>query len=658
MFVLPSRQVHLDFHTSEHLFGIGADFKKEQFQEALKLGHINSITVFAKCHHGFCYYPTKVGTFHPHLKFDLTGSMIEAAHEIGVKAPVYITTGWSALDAQEHPEWLAKNADGSVAYTNLDLNAKPTDERPIVSWKNLCLNGDYANHICDITREVCERYDNLDGLFYDICFTGYTCYCNTCISGMEKLNLDTKNEEDAKSYYIIKRQELMQNCTSILREKHKNATIFFNGGAEQHRPEYHSLQSHFELEDLPTAWNRGYDVLIIRAKYFAKTGKQYLGMSGKFHTYWGEFGGFKTPVALKYECAAMATYGAKCSIGDQLHPCGEMDLETYRIIGEAYKYVEQIEEYCFNTTETTNLGIVLSGNPQSDEGLSKMLLQSQLDFDIILENDDLSKFETVILPDCVLLNDSFAKKIEAFIHNGGGVLLTGESGLNFDKSEFLIDIGAKQLGASEYKIDYVQLGEKVNENLVTSPFLFYTSANRVLPTNCEILGEIFEPYFNRTYEKYSSHQNTPNKRTPAEYPAIVQKGKVVYIAHKICEMYFEYGSQYHRDYLINALKLIYKNPIVNVNLMSAGRARFVKQDANNRYILHLLYASPIQRGIATVIEDMPMIYNIPVKLKVNQPIKNVYLAMSKERIDFDQSSTELYFTVPNIQCHQAVILDY
>ena len=59
MSVLPSRQVHLDFHTSEKIDNIGSKFDKKQFQDCLKKGHINSITVFAKCHHGMMYYPSK-----------------------------------------------------------------------------------------------------------------------------------------------------------------------------------------------------------------------------------------------------------------------------------------------------------------------------------------------------------------------------------------------------------------------------------------------------------------------------------------------------------------------------------------------------------------------------------------------------------------------
>jgi hypothetical protein len=49
------RQVHLDFHTSADCEGVGADFDPEVFAQTVKMGRVNSVTVFAKCHHGFSY---------------------------------------------------------------------------------------------------------------------------------------------------------------------------------------------------------------------------------------------------------------------------------------------------------------------------------------------------------------------------------------------------------------------------------------------------------------------------------------------------------------------------------------------------------------------------------------------------------------------------
>ena len=88
------RQVHLDFHTSEKIPGIGSEFNKEQFQKALKAGHVDSITIFSKCHHGWAYHPSKANRMHPNLKFDLLAAQLEACREIGVNAPVYLSAGY------------------------------------------------------------------------------------------------------------------------------------------------------------------------------------------------------------------------------------------------------------------------------------------------------------------------------------------------------------------------------------------------------------------------------------------------------------------------------------------------------------------------------------------------------------------------------------
>ena len=91
---IPYRQVHLDFHTSPAIPSVGERFSREQFAEALKRGHVNSITVFSKCHHGYSYHPTTANEIHPGLKFDLLGEQLAVCRELGVNAPVYISAGF------------------------------------------------------------------------------------------------------------------------------------------------------------------------------------------------------------------------------------------------------------------------------------------------------------------------------------------------------------------------------------------------------------------------------------------------------------------------------------------------------------------------------------------------------------------------------------
>ena len=59
------RQVHLDFHTSELIPDVGLDFDPQNFLHTLQAARVDSINVFAKCHHGYLYYDSKIGTKHP-----------------------------------------------------------------------------------------------------------------------------------------------------------------------------------------------------------------------------------------------------------------------------------------------------------------------------------------------------------------------------------------------------------------------------------------------------------------------------------------------------------------------------------------------------------------------------------------------------------------
>ena len=65
------------------------------FARTLRDAHVDSVTVFAVCHHGMCYYPSKVGTMHPHLRRDLLGEQVEACHRHGIRTPAYITVVWN-----------------------------------------------------------------------------------------------------------------------------------------------------------------------------------------------------------------------------------------------------------------------------------------------------------------------------------------------------------------------------------------------------------------------------------------------------------------------------------------------------------------------------------------------------------------------------------
>jgi len=653
---LPARQVHLDFHTSPLIPGVGSKFNKKQFQENLKRGHVGSITIFAKCHHGVSYYPTKIGTIHPALQkdFDLTGAMMDACHEIGVYAPVYITEGWSALDAEKHPDWIRKDKNGNPVVMNVDFQAKEEEERPEVSWVFLCLNGPYGDYVADIEQEVVDRYDHLDGLFFDICAFGNVCYCEHCKAGMKKMGLNPEKEADAVKYYEIKRFERLKKREEILFKKFPEATLFNNGTADIYKPQYIPFNTQLEMEDLPTAWG-GYDKLPARASLMEKTGKEILGMTGKFNLAWGEFGGYKNPEALKFEVLEMAMNGAKASVGDQMLASGELDEETYKEIGVAYEALEKAEPWCYPSKSTAEIGIYLSQRAEADQGLQKILLEKHLDFNTMLEGDSLDGLKLVILPEGIHLSKEEAKRLQNFANQGGNVIFGYDAAL--DNGEFLLDAGVSFKNMPIHQRDFLKTGEKLPLPFGNAPYVCYQGAVLVELKDAEVLADLYEPYFDRTYKTYCGHQHAPYRPEKSESPAAVKKGNIIYYAHPLCAMYEKDGAQVFKETMAAMIALLY-TPKYRLNIPSAGRTRLRKQENLNRDILHIGYASPIQRGRTDVIEDIVPLYQIPVEIDVTKEVKGVQLVPEMEKIPYEVKNGILSFTVPRVYNHQMIEIQY
>ncbi|MFS4456128.1 alpha-L-fucosidase [Maribacter sp. 2304DJ31-5] len=662
-----TRQVHLDFHTSEYITEIGEKFDKKQFQEALKLGKVNSINVFAKGHHGWSYYDTKAGNKHPHLSFDLLKAQIEACHEIGVRVQAYFAIGWSQNDYAEHPEWAVINKEGKT-YCQINtplpqINAGDHNESlPYTFWTLLSPEGTYKDLILKQTEELLKNYD-LDGYWFDLIPMDGPNYSPASIADMKKNGVNPDNEAEALEHHKKKMQQFFDETNTLI-EKHKpNASIFYNWSTSFRftnviNDTLYQYNTKQDLEDLPTTWD-GYDVFPMRAKFFNPLDKPVVAMSGKFHTAWGEFGGFKNKDALWYEAASMVAFGARANFGDQLHPSGVMEPETYKNIGYAFDYVQKIEDYGVESEDVANLGVLLSFKKPSDEGTVRMLLEEQLDFVIVNHIKDWSNLETLILNDGVALSSEQQQKVDAFIERGGKLLIMGDGTLDRDTAQFTVDFGADYVGPANYDIDYTLVGDAIAKNLPRSPYLNYVPATRVAAkAGTKVLGHIHEPYFSRTLKHYSSHRNTPYKMEKATHPSVIQKGNMVYVAHPLGEQYFEVGAKVHRDIFRNALDLVHTKPMVRTDLPSAGRVNLLHQPQKNRYVAHLLYAVPIQRGIAQIIEDIVPLHNIDLEINVPKKVKKCYTVPNKKSVKFRQKGNKVQVTVPKMKGHIGVVFEY
>ena len=91
-------------------------------------------------------------------------------------------------------------------------------------------------------------------------------------------------------------------------------------------------------------------------------------MTARFHKSWADFGGLKNEAALQYECFAMLASGAKCSVGDQLHPRGRLEEPAYRRIGGVFEAVEAKEPWCRGAQSVAEIGVLLGSRGRRPGG--------------------------------------------------------------------------------------------------------------------------------------------------------------------------------------------------------------------------------------------------------------------------------------------------
>lgn len=666
------RQIHLDFHTSPAIPGIGSAFDKAEWQATLKAGHVNSITLFAKCHHGWHYHETKTGKLHPHLSFDLLRAQFDACKEIDINAPIYISAGVDNVAFEEHPEWHEISHEGQwVGWCRSPIGA---------GFHRLCFNSPYTDYLCAQIRETVRLFPNCDGIFLDI-ISQAPCCCKWCLEVMAQKGLDPNKDEDRKKCADLALERYYIMTTEAATDVIPTMPVFHNSG-HIHPGQRDILKyfSHLELESLPTGgW--GYDHFPMSAKYTTLLDFDVMGMTGKFHTTWGEFGGFKHPNALRYECAAMLAYGAKCSVGDQLHPNGQLDQSTYDLIGAAYAEVEAKEAWCDYTRNVADIGLIsaaavnhASGRETAgDTGAGRALLEGHFLFDVLDGDMDFSPYKLLILPDEVKVNPALKAKLDAFLAKGGKLMLTGTSGLD-ENGQPLFDLGATFEGQSPFRPDFVKFADDIGPDFCRTPTVMYLPSQRIKPTTGLSLGDIYDPYFNRTdYWHFCSHQHTPFKPEPSGYSAGVLNGQTLYLAHPVFSIYRGWGAVAMAEYIRDAVALILgADASIGSNLPSTARVSLREQAAESRYVLHLLYANTIARGGALslaggtvssrgnieVVEELLPLRDTAVVLRLDKPVKNVILQPQGVGLPFTQDDGEIHLALDEFTCHQMIVLEY
>ncbi|MBS1251682.1 MAG: hypothetical protein MAG451_00715 [Anaerolineales bacterium] len=671
------RQIHLDFHTSEHIEGIGSAFDPEEFASTLEKAHVDSITCFGRCHHGWIYFDTQAfpERRHPHLTRNLLREQIEACHARDIRVPVYLTVQWDHFTANEHPEWLVVDEAGCPIGT-------PLYEAGF--YRTLCVNSPYVDDF--LKPHVQEVLETLpaDGIFFDI-VQPQDCSCKYCRAEMEAAGLEPSDAEARRRFGLQTINNFKREMSAFVREFGADSSIFYNAGhiGTRHRPVANAY-THFELESLPSGgW--GYLHFPVAVRYARTLGIDCLGMTGKFHTSWGDFHSLKNAEALQYECFNMLALGAKCSIGDQLHPSGQIDPHVYDLVGSVYAEVEEKEPWCKGAVPVTEVGVLTPeefwGAAQRDlppaiTGITRMLQEGGHQFDIIDSASDFGRYEVIVLPDRIPVSDELAGKIETYLAGGGALIASFESGLNEETSAFRLEslgvrlkeegprgpdgelVRGKHFPQHDF-VEYILPEGEIGQGLPETEHAMYMKGLEVeAEPGSEVLADKILSYFDRTYRHFCSHRQTPSSGQVGN-PGIVQSGRAIYFAHPIFTQYNQNAPRWCKALFLNTLDILLPAPLVRHEGPSTLQVTVNEQPVENRWVVHLLHYVPERRGEDfDVIEDVIPLYDVKVSVRVPREVTEVAGVPERQPLNFQQNGDRVEFVLPQLAGHQMIALDF
>ncbi len=650
-FSLATRQVHLDFHTGPAVGDVGVEFDAKAFAAMMKEAHVNSVTVFAKCHHGHLYYDTQRPERHPGLKknIDLLGQQVEALHAVGIRAPIYLSVQCDEHAADTHPEWLALQPDSKI------VGAGPFQ----TGWQILDMNSPYQDYLAEQTAEVLRLFKPVDGIFFDMCWDQPSS-SQWAVAAMARKNLNPESESDRARHAHEVAIAYMKRYYQQVKAATKNAGVYFNSRPLHNLAEEVPYLAQVEIEALPTGgW--GYMYFPKNVRFARNFGKEYLGMTARFHKSWADFGGLKPYAALEYETSQMMAHGAKCSIGDQLHPRGTLDVAAYDLIARVYARVEEREPWLMDASPVAQIGLFQVPPAQSssgaDEGATRMLTQLKHQFDVVNTASDLSKYELLVLPDTIPVNAALAKQLTAYLRDGGKLLASGTSGLSTDATAVTLPVlGITAHGNSEYTATYIRFGSAVAKDVPPTDHVMYDRGVLVKATKgAKTVATMVDPYFERAWDHFCSHNQTPGDRQ-SPYAAAVLTKSTAYVAYPIFGAFAAHANYPYRLLVRNLIDSLLPEPLLRVDGPTSLEATVMRQ--RNRTIVHLLQYCPERRTKhLDIVEDIVPLYDVPVSLRLAKQPKRVYLAPTEAVVPFTYANGRATLKVPAVHGHAMVVFE-
>lgn len=559
----------IDNHITEDDPGFMRRFDPQAYVEMVRRSGVDAAMVYACCHNGNCYYPSRVGHMHANLEGrDIFGETVALLHEAGITPVAYYTTVYHNHSAKTHPAWRMQDMSGRQHQGRY--------------WFS-CVN---SREYVDFTKaQIAEiiAYP-VEGIFVDMTFWPYVCACVNC---REKYRSESGEEIPERIDWGDRRWVAFQR----FRERSMVAFTRELAAAIQAQRD---VTVTFQNSPIIMGWSLGQSEGIADScdyasgdfyggKYQHILGAKILAAASARQPYeymtsrcidLTDHTAMKSEQTLTCEAATTLANGGAYFFIDAINPDGTLVPAVYERLGRVSSRLEPftaaLRQYrpvleadtglyfsmCAQIDPAKNglavrevggtFGHILNPSYEEMLGVSVALTRIHQPYRVVRPGASLAGLRRLVLNNVMVLSADEIKLLKEFVRQGGTLVVTGQSGFyDFE--------GNRAHGLEE--LTGVILDEKVSRRF---HYLHFAETDEMVSCSrpaalarsngAETLAELVEPLFDPDDpEHYASiHSNPPGRFTGFVGLAVhaFGAGRCVYLASPLAAVQQEAQQEF------------------------------------------------------------------------------------------------------------------
>jgi hypothetical protein len=426
-----------------------AKFDAAEYVHTIAQADFNSVMQYAKSHVGLCLWQSKVGPVDANMKGrDYFGEVMKECRRRGLDTVAYYSLIFDIWAFDHYPDWRIIPEEGE------DIILKG---RPGV----VCPNSPYRDRALAELRELVGNYD-FDGIFLDMTFWPYVCYCSYCTERFRKehnaeppriVNWDDptwRMFQKAREQWLLEFAMLVTKTIKDVRPitvNHQYSTVFHNW----------KVAVPLELRDAcdyvggdfyggPTQYS-----LVCKA-YYGLTRMRPFEFHTSRTTTLHDFETTKPFNELLTSSSVATLHSAANLIIDSINPDGTLNPDIYKFLGQenakrapyepflggdmlADVAVYYDKESMYDPAENgVHVADAKGEAPHMSAvvGAAQILREGHIPYGLVtnVNLDKLSNFRAVIVPNVLDMTEDQAAQFRGFVEKGGVLYASGPSSLN------------------------------------------------------------------------------------------------------------------------------------------------------------------------------------------------------------------------------------